>query len=358
MTPTDRDDEQALGKPETRDDDRLPAGVAGRSGLLFEQAMAQTRMAICLSDPRQADNPIVFANRAFLDLTGYALDEVVGRNCRFLQGSDTDPAAVEAIRIALAREQVAVVEILNHRKDESRFWNALHIGPIYDEAGDLLYFFGSQWNVSNVHAARAAEQVQRLIARELSHRIKNVFAVIGAMVTLTGREERDATRQIERIRTRITALGRAHEATLVASPEERGMDLRAVIDGTLRAYGRGDGRSFAFRGETTRLDSNAVSVLALVLHELAVNATKHGALSHEEGRVTVDWTTTPQDETFDALVLDWRETGGPGVVPPQRRSGSGIVEQLLATARGEIAFDWRPDGLAARLRLPVRRIEQ
>ena len=74
----------------------------GSPGMLFKQAMAQTRMSICLTDPHLPDNPIVFANRAFRELTGYRDDELIGRNCRFLQGPKTDPAPVAAMREALA----------------------------------------------------------------------------------------------------------------------------------------------------------------------------------------------------------------------------------------------------------------
>ena len=159
----------------------------GASGMLFEQAMAQTRMAICLTDPNQHDNPIVFANRAFRELTGYDEDEILGRNCRFLQGRRTDREQVQAMRRAIESEEVTIVELLNYRKDGSAFWNALHLGPIYNDAGDLIYFFGSQWDVTDVKSARAGEQHARVLARELSHRMKNMFAVISGIVTVSGR---------------------------------------------------------------------------------------------------------------------------------------------------------------------------
>merc|ERR1712173_308373 len=109
------------------------------------------------ADPNLPDQPLVFVNRAFRDLTGYEEEEIIGRNCRFLQGPGTDPEQVRKLRQAIANEDVVVVELLNYRKDGSAFWNALHLGPIYNERDELIYYFGSQWDVSDVHAARAEE---------------------------------------------------------------------------------------------------------------------------------------------------------------------------------------------------------
>lgn len=98
-----------------------PEKFPGSTGLLFEQAMAQTRMAVCLTDPHAPDDPIVFCNEAFERVTGYRSEEIIGRNCRFLQGADTDRAEVARMREALAQEKVVVVEIANYRKDGTRF---------------------------------------------------------------------------------------------------------------------------------------------------------------------------------------------------------------------------------------------
>lgn len=136
---------------------------------LFDQAMRQTRMAMCVTSPREPDNPIVFANDAFFSLTGYDSHEVIGRNCRFLQGPETDPDAVAEIRRAIAAEDVTHLEFLNYRKDGSAFWNALHIGPIYDESGELLFYFGSQWNATERFQAK--QEVREAYAK-LEERVR------------------------------------------------------------------------------------------------------------------------------------------------------------------------------------------
>jgi PAS domain S-box-containing protein len=323
---------------------------AGASGVLFEQAMAQTRMAICLCDPHQQDVPIVFANKAFRHLTGYEDHEIVGRNCRFLQGPRSDRSTLDRIRKAIAEEDVLVVEVMNYRKDGTPFWNALHLGPIYDADGKLVYILGSQWDVSDVRAARADERHARDLARELSHRMKNMFAVIGGIVNFTGRV-RGIETEAREINERIQALGRAYETTLDDSHRgtvEVGQAIRAVL-----APYDPDGTRIRFEGNGLRSDFASVSVLGLSLHELAVNALKHGALSGNDGHVTVAWRRNGSVDG-PAIRIDWTEHGSrPG--DPALVSGSdGIVDRMLHMARGGIVREWHSEGLRATLNIPLR----
>ncbi|WP_280142314.1 PAS domain-containing protein [Methylobacterium pseudosasicola] len=126
----------------------------------FAAAVRATRMPMIVTDPRQYDNPIVFANDAFLNLTGYTRLEVTGRNCRFLQGPETDPAAVDRLRAAIRREDDIRIDLLNYRKDGSVFQNALYVGPVRDAAGTVVYFFASQIDVTEHYALTA--EVARL----------------------------------------------------------------------------------------------------------------------------------------------------------------------------------------------------
>ncbi|ACB26477.1 PAS domain S-box-containing protein [Methylobacterium sp. PvP062] len=128
----------------------------------FAAAVRATRMPMIITDPAQHDNPIVFVNDAFLKLTGYTRMEVVGRNCRFLQGPDTEAAAVDRLRAAIRREEDIRVDLLNYRKDGSTFQNALYVGPVRDEAGRVVYFFASQLDVSEHYALTA--EIERLKA--------------------------------------------------------------------------------------------------------------------------------------------------------------------------------------------------
>ncbi|MEM6857976.1 MAG: PAS domain-containing protein [Pseudomonadota bacterium] len=323
---------------------------SGASGVLFEQAMAQTRMAICLCDPNQPDLPIVFANRAFRRLTGYSEEEIVGRNCRFLQGPKTDPEPITRIREAIANEDVVVVELLNYRKNGTTFWNALHLGPIYNDKGELVYFFGSQWDVSDVRAARAEERHAKEMARELSHRMKNMFAVISGIVNVTGRV-RGIQGEAAEINSRIQALGRAYETTL-DDASSGSIEIGEAIRAVLLPYDR-DAERLVLTGNGVRMPFTIISIVGLVLHELAANATKHGAWASEGGRVSVDWR---ESNDASALVIVWHEEGGPQVETSDIVPGTGtaIVDRLLATGRGSIEREWSQKGLTATITVPAR----
>ena len=104
----------------------------------------EVEMSVVFSDPSLPDNPMIFVSDEFELQTGYATEEAVGRNCRFLQGPDTDPHAVDAIRQALNAQTRFTIDIVNYRKDGSRFVNRLRIRPIYDQDGGLMFFAGAQ----------------------------------------------------------------------------------------------------------------------------------------------------------------------------------------------------------------------
>ncbi len=101
-------------------------------------------MSVVFSDPSLPDNPMIFVSDEFAGQTGYTPEEAIGRNCRFLQGPDTDPHAVEAVRQALRAQTRFTIDILNYRKDGSPFLNRLRIRPIYDGDGRLMFFAGAQ----------------------------------------------------------------------------------------------------------------------------------------------------------------------------------------------------------------------
>ena len=112
-----------------------PGPVMGVLSGLLDRAVLATDVSFTISDPRQPDNPLVWVNPAFSRITGYSAAEVAGRNCRFLQGPATDPAAVAAMRRALAAQEQVTVTVLNYRKDGTAFWNEVSMSPVFDGDG-------------------------------------------------------------------------------------------------------------------------------------------------------------------------------------------------------------------------------
>ena len=126
-------------------------------------AVESTASGVVICDPGRPDLPIIFANPTFCRMTGYRRDEVLDRNCRFLQGPDTDPATVEQMRVAIATRQPFSGTVRNYRQDGTPFWNALHLNPVRDDFGDLVSFVGVQSDVTT--QVEALEQARESAAR-------------------------------------------------------------------------------------------------------------------------------------------------------------------------------------------------
>lgn len=130
-------------------------GVDAR-GMTPESLINNSKVAAVVSDPRLPDNPIVACNAAFIELTGFSRDEIVGRNCRFLRGAGTEPELTAMLREAIAAARPVMVELTNYRKDGTPFRNAVMIAPLLDDAGAVRYFLGSQMRIDDVGASRNA----------------------------------------------------------------------------------------------------------------------------------------------------------------------------------------------------------
>ena len=346
--------------------------------------MGHMRLAVCLTDPNLPDNPIIYINRAFADLTGYSADEVLGRNCRILQGPQTNPETIDTLRSQLSSGGNALVEIVNYRRDGTPFWNALHIAPITDDDGRSRYFFGSQWDVSELYDARRERDVARSFTQELAHRLRNLRAVAGSIVTLTTRQA-GLMDVGSKINQRLGALGRAQDAAL--DDELPGLVplSRVVADvlepfdfqrgGTSEALSRAG--TLALEGPDVMIEPGSASTLGLLLNELASNALKHGALGQGGGHVSVRWDLKPlagaggengrsgqHSGTTNAapreamLLLDWRETlskplEGPALPRDGHGTGHSIVERLLLVSGGTFSTDLTPNGMHVHASLPI-----
>jgi PAS domain S-box-containing protein len=335
--------ERAEHLPEEPPAAASPQAMADRRELAFV-AVERTRMPMVVTDPRQPDNPIVLANQAFLDLSGYSADEVIGRNCRFMQGPRTDPRQVAKIREALAAERDATIELLNYRKDGSTFWNELLLSPVHDEDGHLLYFFSSQKDITKRRQAQDLEAEEYRLLREVDHRAKNALALVQGIVRLSRCE--DAAAYAQAVQSRVEALARAH--SLLSTLRWRNVPLARLIESEAEPFGS---RRVLADGPPIEIAAEQVQPLGLILHEMLSNAAQHGALSAAGGQVTIRWRADESE-----LVLEWRETGGPP--PPEERVpsfGSTLIRATIERQlEGHVAFDWKPTGLEGRFDMPVR----
>lgn len=150
----DVDDKAQTSRQAASDDRRIALEIAGTDGGTdpFVAAVRATRMPMIITNPRLPDNPVVFVNDAFCRLTGYDRDAIIGRNCRFLQGEDSDPATVAQIRAAVEAVESIEIDIRNYHRDGTPFWNRLLLAPVHDADGQLVYFFASQLDVTSERA--------------------------------------------------------------------------------------------------------------------------------------------------------------------------------------------------------------
>ena len=144
----------------------------------LDALIANSPIASVISDPRQLNNPIVACNAAFIELTGYAEHEIIGRNCKFLAGPATEPWPTEAIRNGVERHAPVLVEILNYKRDGTPFRNAVLVAPIFDEDGELEFFLGSQVELeTNAPATYEKRRLAAAVAvKALSRRQREVLA--------------------------------------------------------------------------------------------------------------------------------------------------------------------------------------
>lgn len=267
----------------------------------FAAAIKATRMAMLITDARQDDNPIIFCNDAFVTLTGFERDEVIGRNCRFLQGPETDPNAVAQLRDAIARKEPVRTDLLNYRKDGSPFWNALYISPVKDETGEPLYYFASQLDVTSTKEKesdlerardeqervvrertaelRAALEAKTVLLHEVDHRVKNNLLTIASLVKLQARRTTDETARaaLQAVLGRVEALSLVQRKLFVLDDLSR-FDVaefaRDMVADLLRAARRDD-IAMSLDLSPVHVPAAKAAPIALIVHELIADAIAH-----------------------------------------------------------------------------------
>lgn len=268
----------------------------------FAAAFKATRMPMIITDPRQPDNPIIFSNRAFSELTGYTQQELIGRNCRLLQGPDSDKAVVAQLREAINEERSLEVDILNYRKDGTKFWNALFMSPVRNSDGEVVYFFASQLDFTHVkdkqmELAAARSSAEREVARrtkdlrdaldaktllvhEVDHRVKNNLLTIASILKLQARTSGDETvrRTLRSVLDRVEALSTVQRKLFTTSDVER-FDVsefaRDLVTDMIGALRRDDIR-ITFDLSPVLVPAIKASPLALIINELVGDALRRG----------------------------------------------------------------------------------
>ncbi len=280
--------------------DRLVAGHVSEDP--FAAAFKATRMPMIVTDPQQHDNPIIFCNEAFRKLTGYSDDEVVGRNCRLLQGPATDPETVDAMRTAIDEGRDIAVDIVNYRKDGSTFWNAVFISPVRDEGGTIIYFFASQLDFTNVksreadlaaarhkaeaevakHTAnlRSALDARTLLVHEVDHRVKNNLLTMASIVKMQARVTADEGRKqtLMAVLNRIEALSTVQRKLFTLDDVSK-FDMsdftRELVTDLVGATGRNDIR-LSLDLAPLLVPAVKATPLSLIVNELVGDAVRRG----------------------------------------------------------------------------------
>jgi PAS domain S-box-containing protein len=284
-------------------------------------------------------------NRGAEQLFGYTADEIIGRSVLTLiplELQHEEPGIIERIRRG---EPISHYDTVRRRKNGERVHISLTISPVRDIHGRVV---GASKIARDITERKRAEAQRDLLINELNHRVKNTLATVQslAMQTLRNTERSEDAREL--FDSRLAALSRAHDLLTLQNWE--GASLREVVNRALAPFSAG--HRFNIGGCNVVLSPKQALALSIALHELATNAAKYGALSREEGLVTVSWTMEGEDPE---LTLMWAESGGPPVQPPTRRGfGSRLIERSLATELGGSAvIEYRPDGVVATIVSPL-----
>lgn len=289
-------------------------------------------------------------NQRLLDIVGYERDELLQMTWEDI----TPPADLATDRENFAKLQKGLIpsyvrEKRSFRKDGSIVWINLTVANQFSDDGQALYCIAV---IEDITHRKAAEARQRLLLAELNHRVKNTLATIQSIANQSLRRAATPKDFVESFLGRIQSLSSAHN--LLNQETWEGADLATLVQSQVTVGGAIDSDRVICHGPPVTLPPQIALNLALVLHELATNAMKHGALQREEGRITVEWSMLTEDGKR-VLDITWVETGGPPTTAP-RRSGFGtmLVERGLEQGLGaETRLDWSEQGLRANFKVPL-----
>ena len=292
-----------------------------------------------------------YYNARWSEFTGVPAGTTDGEAWNDMFHPDDQTRAWESWQQCLATGAPYQIEYRLRHHDGTYRWVLGRALPIRDDHGAITRWFGT---CTDIHEQKLALEQREVISQELSHRIKNIFAVISGLISFSARGRPDVAPIAADLRDRITALGRAHDFVRPHSPNSRPMARQDSLKGLLTvlfAPYQADQARLIVRGDDIMIDDRSATPLALMFHELATNATKYGALSTEQGLVTIDVVVDG-----DSVAIRWVETGGPHVVAPEGASGFGSQLIEMSAVRqlgGSVDRSWPATGLEVAIRLPA-----
>ena len=297
-------------------------------------------------------------NQGATELFGYSEEEAIGKSVTMLIPADRqneEPSIIARIR---AGERVEHYETIRQRKDGTLVDISLSVSPLKDGAGAIV---GASKIARNVTERRRAQEQERLLIREMNHRIKNLFALASSIVSLSARDAETPQALKIKATERLAALARVHSLTLARHGQAdtavtMPTTLHALIRAILAPYDDSAGTAprIALSGDDLQLSSSGTTSFALLVHEFATNAAKYGALANEEGTIAIE-----TRRIGERLTMSWTERQGPPVTPPTATEGFGsyLAKATVKTLDGQISHDWDADGVTVRLDVALARAQ-
>jgi PAS domain S-box-containing protein len=293
-----------------------------------------------------------YYNARWYEFTGVPVGSTDGEGWNNMFHPDDQERARKVWHHSLATGEPYNIEYrLRHHSGKYRWTLGLAL-PIRDAAGQIVRWFGT---CTDIHETKLVAEERELVAQELSHRIKNIFAVLTSIISLSARGRPEVKTFADELRQRIYALGEAHDFVRphshVSQPPENQGSLKSLISRLMQPYRQDGAERVIFLGEDTEIDDGAATPLALLFHELGTNAAKYGALSVDGGRVEL--TGRRDGEHYH---LSWKELAGPFIGGDAELAGFGsrlISLSIEGQLRGKVERKWEADGLRVEIDLPV-----